>query len=99
MSDSDVQASVFKEANCFKGGHCLLFVHGDETSRILQNWMENIGMKVWLIPQVELIASTLEKVHSTSISPSRTRHLASIATAQTGVSAPKRWSAKFCQWH
>ncbi|KAL5230744.1 hypothetical protein ABZP36_029520 [Zizania latifolia] len=71
MSESDVRASVFKEANCFKGWHCVLFVHGDGTRRILQAWMESIGMKVWLVPEVQFIASTLEKVQSSGAFPSR----------------------------
>uniref|UniRef100_A0A0E0KZQ6 Probable histidine kinase 2 n=1 Tax=Oryza punctata TaxID=4537 RepID=A0A0E0KZQ6_ORYPU len=64
VSESYIRASVFREANCFRGWHCILFVHGDETSRVLQAWMENIGMKVWMVPDVELITSTLEKAQS-----------------------------------
>ncbi|KAL6614142.1 hypothetical protein ACP70R_036412 [Stipagrostis hirtigluma subsp. patula] len=71
LNDSNFRASMFKEVNSFKGGHCVLYVHGEETRRILQNWMESIGMKVWLIPRVELIASTLEKVQHNSMSPAR----------------------------
>ncbi|KAG8085184.1 hypothetical protein GUJ93_ZPchr0010g8474 [Zizania palustris] len=71
MSESDVRASVFKEPNCFKGWHCVLSVHGDGTRRTLQAWMESIGMKVWMVPEVQFIASTLEKVQSSSAFPSR----------------------------
>lgn len=71
MSDSDIRALLFRETNCFKGGHCLLVVHEYETRRILHTWMESIGMKVWIIPRVDLISSTLERIHSTSVSPSR----------------------------
>lgn len=71
LNDSTFRASVFQEANSFKGEHCVLYVHGDETRRILQTWMENIGVKVWLIPQAEFISSTLEKVQRISMSPAR----------------------------
>uniref|UniRef100_A0A0D9W8A0 Probable histidine kinase 2 n=1 Tax=Leersia perrieri TaxID=77586 RepID=A0A0D9W8A0_9ORYZ len=64
LSETDIRASVFREENFFKGCHCILFVHGDETRRVLQVWMESIGMKVWMIPEVESISSTLEKVQS-----------------------------------
>uniref|UniRef100_A0A0E0J8H5 Probable histidine kinase 2 n=1 Tax=Oryza nivara TaxID=4536 RepID=A0A0E0J8H5_ORYNI len=46
------------------GWHCILFVHGDETIRVLQAWMESIGMKVWMVLGVESISSTLEKARS-----------------------------------
>jgi len=46
----------------FKGVHCVLYVHGYETRRTLQTWMESIGLKVLLVPQAEFIGSTLEKV-------------------------------------
>uniref|UniRef100_A0A0E0PUB5 histidine kinase n=1 Tax=Oryza rufipogon TaxID=4529 RepID=A0A0E0PUB5_ORYRU len=64
VSESDIRATVFREANCFKGWHCILFVHGDETIRVLQAWMESIGMKVWMVLGVESISSTLEKARS-----------------------------------
>uniref|UniRef100_A0A0D9Y818 Probable histidine kinase 2 n=1 Tax=Oryza glumipatula TaxID=40148 RepID=A0A0D9Y818_9ORYZ len=64
VSESDIRATVFREANCFKGWHCILLVHGDETIRVLQAWMESIGMKVWMVPGVESISSTLEKARS-----------------------------------
>uniref|UniRef100_A0A0E0HLT8 Probable histidine kinase 2 n=1 Tax=Oryza nivara TaxID=4536 RepID=A0A0E0HLT8_ORYNI len=64
VSELDIRASVFRETNCFKGWHCILFVHGDETRRVLQAWMESIGMKVWMVPGVESISSTLEKARS-----------------------------------
>ncbi|XP_015693471.2 probable histidine kinase 2 [Oryza brachyantha] len=64
VGESDIRASVFREAKCFKGWHCILFVHGDETRRVLQAWMESIGMKVWMVPEAEFISSTLEKVQS-----------------------------------
>ncbi|XP_062233449.1 probable histidine kinase 2 [Phragmites australis] len=71
LNNSSLRASVFQEANSFKGGHCVLYVHGDETRRILQTWMENIGVKVSLIPRAEFIASTLEKVQRIIMSPAR----------------------------
>ncbi|KAL5660450.1 hypothetical protein ACJX0J_027575, partial [Zea mays] len=59
-------ASAFQEANNFKGVHCILYVRGYETRRIMQTWMESIGVKVWLVPQAKFIGSTLEKVRSNS---------------------------------
>uniref|UniRef100_A0A0E0L8N1 Probable histidine kinase 2 n=1 Tax=Oryza punctata TaxID=4537 RepID=A0A0E0L8N1_ORYPU len=64
VSESDIRASVFRDINCFKGWHCILFVHGDETRRVLQAWMESIGMKIWMVPGVEYISSTLDKARS-----------------------------------
>ncbi|KAK3118376.1 hypothetical protein QOZ80_9BG0698170 [Eleusine coracana subsp. coracana] len=64
VNDSSLRASVFQEANNFKGVHCVLYVQGVETRRIMQTWMESIGMKVWLVPQADFITSTVEKVQS-----------------------------------
>jgi hypothetical protein len=55
-----VVPSLFREPGCFKGGKCVLLVHGDETRRILQTWMENVGMKVWPVSRFELLAPTME---------------------------------------
>ncbi|KAK1680386.1 hypothetical protein QYE76_041234 [Lolium multiflorum] len=74
--------SVFREPGCFKGGQCVLLVHGDETRRILQTWMENVGMKVWPIRRAELLAPTMEKARAAvGASPSRP---ASISSSQGG---------------
>ncbi|XP_044402480.1 probable histidine kinase 2 [Aegilops tauschii subsp. strangulata] len=53
--------SLFSEPACFKGGHCVLLVHGNETRRILHTWMESVGMKVWPVPHTGLLASILDK--------------------------------------
>ncbi|XP_010229919.1 probable histidine kinase 2 [Brachypodium distachyon] len=61
-SSSDVYESrLFREASCFKGLHCVLLVHGAETRRILQAWMESLGVKVWLVPGAELLAAAMDK--------------------------------------
>ncbi|XP_047085999.1 probable histidine kinase 2 [Lolium rigidum] len=74
--------SLFREPGCFKGGQCVLLVHGDETRRILQTWMENVGMKVWPVPCAELLAPTMEKARAAvGASPSRP---ASISSSQGG---------------
>jgi CheY-like chemotaxis protein len=65
-------ATAFQEASNFKGVHCVLYVHGYETRRILQTWMESIEVKVWLVPQAEFIGSTLEKVQSNSTATATT---------------------------
>lgn len=77
-------ATAFQEASNFKGVHCVLYVHGYETRRILQTWMESIEVKVWLVPQAEFIGSTLEKVQSNSTAT---------ATAECG-SADRCFSSK-----
>ncbi|XP_071674305.1 probable histidine kinase 2 [Lolium perenne] len=62
----------FREPDCFKGGQCILLVHGDETRRILQTWMENVGMKVWPVLRAELLAPTMERARAAvGASPSR----------------------------
>ncbi|CAL5051435.1 unnamed protein product [Urochloa decumbens] len=66
---SNFRASVFQDATSFKGVHCVLYVHGGETMRILQAWMERIGVKVWLVLHAEFIASTLEKVLHNGATP------------------------------
>ncbi|CAM0949600.1 unnamed protein product [Alopecurus aequalis] len=76
--------SLFREPSCFKGGHCVLLVHGDETRRILQTWMESVGMKVWSVPRAKLLGRTLEKVRAAAgASPSRK---ASASSSQGGGS-------------
>ncbi|KAM0930814.1 hypothetical protein ACQ4PT_000721 [Festuca glaucescens] len=70
--------SLFREPGCFKGGQCVLLVHGDETRRILQTWMENVGMKVWPVPRAELLAPTMEKARAAvGASPSRPASISS----------------------
>uniref|UniRef100_A0ACD5XNF7 Uncharacterized protein n=1 Tax=Avena sativa TaxID=4498 RepID=A0ACD5XNF7_AVESA len=74
--------SLFREPGCFKGAHCVLLVHGDETRRILQTWMEVVGMKVWPVPRAELLGPTIEKARAAAgASPSRP---ASISSSQGG---------------
>jgi CheY-like chemotaxis protein len=42
--------------------HSLLFVQGSETKRILQTWIESLGIKVWTAKHAEHISPTLEKI-------------------------------------
>ncbi|KAL6842330.1 hypothetical protein ACP4OV_027757 [Aristida adscensionis] len=67
-----IRALAFKEPNSFEGTHCVMLIHGDETRRILRTWMENLGLKVWLVPQVETLASAVEKVLHDNVSLART---------------------------
>ena len=46
LKEGRAAPSLFREPACFKGGHCILLVPGDETRRILHTWMERVGMKV-----------------------------------------------------
>ncbi|KAL6643150.1 hypothetical protein ACP70R_021331 [Stipagrostis hirtigluma subsp. patula] len=71
-SDHQIRGLPFKEVNSFEGIYCVLLVHGDETQKILQTWMENLGLKVWLVPQVESLPSALEKVCHDNVSLART---------------------------
>ncbi|KAJ4809268.1 histidine kinase 1 [Rhynchospora pubera] len=48
--------------------HSLLFVQGCETKRILQTWIESLGIKVWTANQAEHISPTLEKIKNISFS-------------------------------
>ncbi|KAF3333038.1 histidine kinase CKI1-like protein [Carex littledalei] len=43
--------------------HSLLFVQGSETKRILQAWIESLGIKVWTAKHAEHISPTLEKIN------------------------------------
>jgi hypothetical protein len=70
-SESCIRASAFREASSFDGVHCVLLVHGDETRRILRSWMENLGVKVCLVPQLEFLASAVEKLCRVNTSPAR----------------------------
>ncbi|RLN43045.1 putative histidine kinase 2 [Panicum miliaceum] len=71
-SESRVRASTFREACSFDGVHCVLLAHGDEARRILRSWMENLGVQVCLVPQLELLASAVEKLCRANTSPART---------------------------
>ncbi|CAL4925260.1 unnamed protein product [Urochloa decumbens] len=71
-SESLIRASAFREPNSFDGVHCVLLVHSDETRRILRFWMENLGIKVWPVPQLEFLASAVEKLCHVNASPART---------------------------
>ncbi|KAK3131775.1 hypothetical protein QOZ80_6AG0511240 [Eleusine coracana subsp. coracana] len=90
VNDSSLRALVFQEANSFKGVHCVLYVQGVETRRIMQTWMESIGIKVWLVPQADFIASTVEKVQTISMSPTR----ASSPSASHATATDRCFSSK-----
>lgn len=98
LEEGRAAPSLFREPACFKGAHCVLLVHGDETRRILHTWMENVGMKVWPVSCAELLAPTIDKVCSTfSASPSRPASMSSLHSAGGGAteariaaSAPRR---------
>jgi CheY-like chemotaxis protein len=83
LTCSNYRASVFQEASSLKGVHCVLYVHGGETMRILKTWMESIGVKVWIVLHAESIASTFEKVLHNGTTPAA-RALASPTTDEGG---------------
>jgi hypothetical protein len=59
---------MIKESHSVKL-HSLLFVQGTETKRILQTWIESLGIKVWAACLAEHISPTLEKIkHSINFS-------------------------------
>ncbi|XP_044959368.1 probable histidine kinase 2 [Hordeum vulgare subsp. vulgare] len=77
--------SAFREPACFKGGHCVLLAHGDETRRILHTWMESVGMKVWPVTRAEFLAPTLEKARSApGASPLRSASTSSLHGVGSG---------------
>ncbi|CAN6190432.1 unnamed protein product [Urochloa humidicola] len=84
LTHSNFRASVFQEATSFKGVHCVLHVHGGETMRILQAWMESIGVKVWPAQHAEFIAWTLERVVHNGASPAARASASASPTADDG---------------
>ncbi|XP_072976224.1 probable histidine kinase 2 [Typha angustifolia] len=61
-SQSLVRALTFREGFSMEGTHALLFIQGDETRKILQSWMECIGIKVWAIHNLDILYPILEKI-------------------------------------
>lgn len=62
LIQSNLQAQSFSEPIKLHGIQSLILIDGDETRKILQRWMENIGIKVWLVHSWQLLYSTLEKI-------------------------------------
>ena len=58
---SSIRAMAFRKPPKVEGIQSLLLIEGDETKRILQTWMENMEMKVWIVDKWELLYSMLEK--------------------------------------
>ncbi|ONK65892.1 uncharacterized protein A4U43_C06F2050 [Asparagus officinalis] len=56
-----LRAMAFRKPFKMEGVHSLLLIESNETKRILQRWMENIGMKVWIVQNWELLYPMLEK--------------------------------------
>ncbi|KAJ1258305.1 hypothetical protein BS78_10G065300 [Paspalum vaginatum] len=97
VNSSNARALVFQEASSyiFKGAHhCVLYIHGFETRRILQTWMESMGVKVWLVPQAELIASTLEKVQNNGTAATTAGSSLSSHAADGGDGGDRCFSSK-----
>ncbi|CAL9750172.1 unnamed protein product [Musa acuminata subsp. burmannicoides] len=59
---SNARTLAFRRGLSIEGIHSLLMVEGDETKRIMQRWMQNLGVKVWTINHRELLYPTLEKI-------------------------------------
>lgn len=53
--------------------HAILFVQGDETTRIMQRWMEISGVEVWVIDHWRLIYSITEKIKNSLIRLGRSK--------------------------
>ncbi|XBI36047.1 hypothetical protein VPH35_121631 [Triticum aestivum] len=82
LEEGRAAPSLFREPACFKGGHCVLLVHVEETRRILHAWMESVGMKIWPVSCAELLAPAIDKVCSAfSGSPSRPTSMSSLHSA------------------
>ncbi|KAM3208171.1 hypothetical protein ACQJBY_063077 [Aegilops geniculata] len=90
--------SLFREPACFKGGHCVLLAHGDETRRILYTWMESLGMKVWPVTRAEFLVPTLEKARSAAgASPLRsasTSSLHGVGSGDSNITTDRCFSSK-----
>ncbi|XP_044426401.1 probable histidine kinase 2 [Triticum aestivum] len=90
--------SLFREPACFKGGHCVLLAHGDETRRILYTWMESLGMKVWPVTRPEFLVPTLEKARSAAgASPLRsasTSSLHGVGSGDSNITTDRCFSSK-----
>ncbi|CAL9114602.1 unnamed protein product [Musa textilis] len=59
---SNARTLAFKRGLSVEGIHSLLMVEGDETKRIMQRWIQNLGVKVWAINHWEILYPTLEKI-------------------------------------
>lgn len=70
--------------------HAILWVHGDEPRRILQKWMDDRGIKVWLIWQLSelnLIAERLRKLILSQFAASRKSDSSLIGESRSSPSA------------
>ncbi|XP_078149170.1 signal transduction histidine kinase [Carex rostrata] len=61
IRSTTVEPFMLKESHSMKV-HSLLFVQGGETKRILQAWIESLGIKVWTAKHAEHISPALEKI-------------------------------------
>lgn len=59
---SNARTLAFRRGLSIEGIHSLLMIEGDETKRIMQGWIQNLGVKVWTINHWELLYPTLEKI-------------------------------------
>ncbi|WOK97076.1 putative histidine kinase 2 [Canna indica] len=59
---STIRSMAFRRGLTTDGIHSILFVQGDETTNILQRWMESLGVKVWVINLLENLYDALGKI-------------------------------------
>lgn len=87
-------------ASCFACGstkspkqdtiHAILWAHGDEPRRILQKWMDDRGIKVWVtwqLSELNLIAERLRKLILSQFAASRKSDSSLIGESRSSPSA------------
>ncbi|KAG6500944.1 hypothetical protein ZIOFF_040806 [Zingiber officinale] len=77
---STISSMGFRKGLASDSIHAILFVQGDETTRIMQRWMEISGVEVWVIDHWRLIYSITEKIKNRlgCLGRSKSRSLASL---------------------
>ncbi|KAG6497031.1 hypothetical protein ZIOFF_044916 [Zingiber officinale] len=88
---SNISSMGFRKGLASDSIHAILFVQGDENTRIMQRWMEISGVEVWVIDHWRLIYSITEKIKNRlgCLGRSKSRSLASLLTTAAEFSHSK----------
>ncbi|XP_042401261.1 probable histidine kinase 2 [Zingiber officinale] len=88
---STILSMGFRKGLASDSIHAILFVQGDENTRIMQRWMEISGVEVWVIDHWRLIYSITEKIKNRlgCLGRSKSRSLASLLTTAAEFSHSK----------
>ncbi|KAG6500945.1 hypothetical protein ZIOFF_040807 [Zingiber officinale] len=94
---STISSMGFRKGLASDNIHAILFVQGDETTRIMQRWMEISGVEVWVIDHWRLIYSITEKIKNRlgCLGRSKSRSLASLLNTAAEFSHSKDEANKF----